>query len=545
MKLKYNKRMKNYLLQMLQEEQNDSLEVMEDMFYQDLDFFNLNSSELLNQMFFIVEDFKCQQCSFVGKCLRDVKKYFVVYIIEKRYKCFECFKQYKYVGDLNVYLRRDYKLELSNVFILRVFMILNRKFFFVMFKCFFCLFVFSWKLELDRYFKKYKDDKLFLCNYCNYQFYWKGDIGRYMFKYYLVVMVDGVKIEDVIIILDDKLKDKERRFSFGDGDSDSGKFVYDMLDDNESYFFDFSLQQSDMYGYLDNDNEESNFSFNIEILFGNIDGISFRGNLRSVFLFFFKDGVFKCEYCFFITNVFFKLSVYVFIYINLKQYMCFVCGRRVNWKWDIRKYIKRDYLDSDLDVVKMSEQEAEVIIKLYMDIMFVVRREYYFNFDFIFKENKKNFEVFSLKWKGYKCGVCGFKFSMRWTVSRYIRIVYNGKVIDIIYYGGDEDSKNKFGNFVLVLNILESNKIEKFYMCVECGKRCVFKVDVKKYYYYIYLYMDVKIIFIEGFSGILFFSDELKFKLQNKLERLFKLNFVEVYKFFRCGERNCEKRINS
>lgn len=62
-----------------------------------------------------------------------------------------------------------------------------------------------------------------------------------MFKYYLVVMVDGVKIEDVIIILDDKLKDKERRFSFGDGDSDSGKFVYDMLDDNESYFFDFSL----------------------------------------------------------------------------------------------------------------------------------------------------------------------------------------------------------------------------------------------------------------------------------------------------------------
>lgn len=67
-----------------------------------------------------------------------------------------------------MYLRRDYKLELSNVFILRVFMILNRKFFFVMFKCFFCLFVFSWKLELDRYFKKYKDDKLFLCNYCNY-----------------------------------------------------------------------------------------------------------------------------------------------------------------------------------------------------------------------------------------------------------------------------------------------------------------------------------------------------------------------------------------
>lgn len=545
MKLKHNKRMKNHLLQMLQEEQNDSLEAMEDMSYQDSDSSNLNSSELSNQRLFTPEDLKCQQCSFVGKWPGDVKKHSAVHAIEKRYKCPECSKQYKYVGDLNVHLRRDHKLEPSNVPILRVPMIPNRKSSPAMFKCPSCSFATPWKSELDRHSKKHKDDKPFLCNYCNYQSHWKGDIGRHMFKHHPAVMADGAKIEDVITILDDKLKDKESRSSLGDGDSDSGKFADDMSDDNDSYLSDPSLQQSDMYGHLDNDNEESNFSSNTETSFGNIDGTSSRGNSRSVSPSPSKDGVFKCEYCPFITNAPSKLSAHVSTHTNLKQYMCPVCGRRANWKWDIRKHIKRDHPDSDLDVVKMSEQEAEATIKSYMDTMPVVRREHHLNFDSTSKENKKNSEAFSPKWKGYKCGACGFKSSMRWTVSRHIRTVHNGKAIDIIYHGGDEESKNKSGNSASASNTPESNKTEKPYMCAECGKRCAFKADVKKHYHYIHPYMDVKIIFIEGSSGTLLTPDELKPKSQNKLERLSKLNPAEAHKPFRCGERNCEKRTNS
>ncbi|XP_061189633.1 zinc finger protein Xfin-like [Saccostrea echinata] len=548
MKLKHNKRMRNHLLQMLQEEQNDSLEAMEDMSYHS-DSSNLNSSDLSNQQSFTAEDLKCQQCSFVGKLPSDVKRHSAVHSMEKRYKCPECSKQYKYVGDLNVHLRRDHKMEPSNVPILRVPMVPNRKSSPAMFKCPSCSFASPWKSEVDRHSRKHKDSKPFRCNYCKYQTHWKGDIRRHMFKHHPAVMTGGVKIEEVITILENKIKEKGGRSSQMDVDSEDGKYAEDLSENNDSNLSDPSMQ-SDMYGHLDNDNEESNISSNTENSFGN-DGTNSRENSRSVSPSPSKDTVFKCEYCPFTTNAPSKLSAHVSTHTNLKQYMCPVCGRRANWKWDIRKHIKRDHPESSLDVVKMSEQEAEATIKSYMDTMPVVRREHHLNYDPTAKESKKDAEALSPKWKGYKCAACGFKSSMRWTVSRHIRTVHNGKAIDIVYHGGDEKGKNNKSDNSTDLPSTSNNnrqsteKSDKPYMCAECGKKCAFKADIKKHYHYIHPYMDVKIIYIEGSSGTLLSPEDLKPKSQNKLVKLSKVNPAEAHKPFRCGEPNCEKRTNS
>lgn len=544
MKLKHNKRMKNHLLQILQEEQNESLEAMEDMSYQDSDSSNLNSNELP----FSPEDLKCQQCSFVGKWPSDVRRHSVVHSVEKRFKCPECSKQYKYVGDLNVHLRRDHKLEPSNVPILRVPIIPNRKSSPAMFKCPSCSFASPWKSELDRHSKKHKDNKPFVCNYCKYQTHWKGDIRRHMFRHHPAVMADGANLEDVITIMENRFKDKGSHSSMADGDSDNGQFDDNLSDNEDSNLSNPSLQHSDMYGHLDNDNEESNMSSNTETSFGNFDDTNSRGNSRSVSPSPSKDGVFKCEYCPFITNAPSKLSAHVSTHTNLKQYMCPVCGRRANWKWDIRKHIKRDHPESSLDVVKMSEQEAEATIKSYMDTMPVVRREHHLNYDSTTKEAKTDAETYSPKWKGYKCKACGFKSSMRWTVSRHIRTVHSGKAIDIVYHGGDDekdDSSLLPARSASPRAASVSTKTEKPYMCAECGKRCAFKADVKKHYHYIHPYMDVKIIYIEGSSGTLLSPEELKPKSQSKMERLSKANPAEAHKPYRCGEANCEKRTNS
>lgn len=549
MKLKHNKRMKNHLLQMLQEEQNDNAEGMDDASYQDSDSSNLNNSDVSNQQTFTAEDLKCQQCSFVGKWPSDVKRHSAVHTLEKRYKCPECSKQYKYVGDLNVHLRRDHKMEPANVPILRVPMVANRKSSPALFKCPSCSFASPWKSEVDRHSKKHKDDKPFHCNYCRYQTHWKGDIRRHMFKHHPAVMTDGIKVEEVITILEDKIKDKGSRSSQMDVDSEDGKYPDDMSENNDSNLSDPSLQNSDIYGHLDNDNEESNISSNTETSFGNLEDTNSRENSRSGSPSSSKDTVFKCEYCPFITNAPSKLSSHVSTHTNLKQYMCPVCGRRANWKWDIRKHIKRDHPESDLDVIKMSEQEAEATIKSYMDTMPVVRREHHLNYDSTTKENKNDLEALSSKWKGYKCGACGFKSSMRWTVSRHIRTVHSGKAIDIVYHGGEEKGKDikSADSASNMPRVSQSNKIstEKPYMCAECGKKCAFKADVKKHYHYIHPYMDVKIIYIEGSSGTLLTPDELKPKSQNKLEKLSKVNPAEAHKPFGCGEPNCQKRTNS
>ncbi|KAG1688795.1 Krueppel-like factor 1 [Nymphon striatum] len=69
-----------------------------------------------------------------------------------------------------------------------------------------------------------------------------------------------------------------------------------------------------------------------------------------------KRMVYKCQECSFYTKTASRFHVHVVQHLNMRPYMCSVCGYRSNWQWDVTKHIK----------VKMNKlgthQTAEVLL---------------------------------------------------------------------------------------------------------------------------------------------------------------------------------------
>lgn len=58
------------------------------------------------------KNLKCSYCSYIAKWPSDLRRHLLVHSVEKRFKCTLCWKKYKYLGDLNVHMRRDHEVWL-------------------------------------------------------------------------------------------------------------------------------------------------------------------------------------------------------------------------------------------------------------------------------------------------------------------------------------------------------------------------------------------------------------------------------------------------
>ena len=54
------------------------------------------------------EELKCSLCSYLAKWPSDLKRHALVHSMEKRYKCEQCQRRYKYQFDLNMHMRRSH-----------------------------------------------------------------------------------------------------------------------------------------------------------------------------------------------------------------------------------------------------------------------------------------------------------------------------------------------------------------------------------------------------------------------------------------------------
>ena len=54
------------------------------------------------------EELKCSLCSYLAKWPSDLKRHALVHSMEKRYKCEQCQRKYKYQFDLNMHMRRSH-----------------------------------------------------------------------------------------------------------------------------------------------------------------------------------------------------------------------------------------------------------------------------------------------------------------------------------------------------------------------------------------------------------------------------------------------------
>ncbi len=59
------------------------------------------------------DELKCGSCSYLAKWPSDLKRHALVHSMEKRYKCEQCGRRYKYQFDLNMHMRRSHHVTTS------------------------------------------------------------------------------------------------------------------------------------------------------------------------------------------------------------------------------------------------------------------------------------------------------------------------------------------------------------------------------------------------------------------------------------------------
>lgn len=531
---------------------------------------------------------KCNYCPYEAKWPGDFRKHLAIHQIERRYRCPHCDKQYKYVGDLNVHIRKDHKREPEYGDLLRVPTIPNKKNFPTVFKCPSCPFSSQWKSEVDQHSKCHIDLKTYRCNYCDYQTHWKGDIRRHMYNHHSDIMGDETQLDSVITIDYEKLSaSKDLSYTMGNSMMDSYESNYgsDFMNDTPENSQDQSFEQLKQgYEQMGQSCEQSDMSF-MDSEPSSVEPSPVKesspvgdgGNTETT--------TFKCEYCTFVTNAPSKLKAHVSTHMNLKQYMCPICGRRANWKWDIRKHIKKSHPETGLDVIKLSRQEAEATIEKYLNSNPVVRREHHLNVNVnqphtVLDENS---EIKSGKM--FKCGGCGYESNQRWIVSKHIRTVHANSEVSIIYKGSKDSHRNVMtvqpttsdasvepgninnermdGNSAMATTILnipmlnnearttqepktKETQGEKPFICMDCGKQCASKADIARHYYYMHRNMPVKVGYITDNGIVPLEKDELGPKTAtNKTMQKGNENSAEKFlpldiKPFMCAE--CGKR---
>lgn len=539
---------------------------------------------------------KCTYCSYIAKWPCDLRRHMAVHSVDKRYKCHLCMRKYKYFGDLNVHIRRDHEIEPDKSLIEKVTTVQKKKSSPTIFKCPSCSFTSSYKSEIDRHSKLHDGNKPYKCKLCKYQSHWKGDMNRHLYRHH----PNEVQQEDDIknLVIYQKITNPELVASSADTTtvsatvtvatitststptshkSDDTRLIISSADEEpeSSEVKTEETALADCDSLLDDiDNLESGNEDKSKMSSGSpeLDRVSMTMVTKDASSSSFTDvtddshqkdvvGPFLCKYCDFSAPAPSKLKAHLATHLNLKKFKCPICGKRSNWKWDIRKHIRKEHPGQNDDVIVMSEQEAEATVLKYMETMPTNRREHQLN-------------VAMLKPKKlFKCSQCNFQSAFRWTVLKHLRNDHadnsSSKIsensgcenLDSNIIVGDVNetvvkiepgatvpktlssqliSSNSTlktstpadfvpkpavsGSGTPVLSVpmiskLKSSKkdppkspSDKPYMCPLCGKRTTFRGDVRKHYRYMHPGEEIRILYVGTLSNeeILSRTNEIK-----------------------------------
>ncbi|CAI9735193.1 finger Xfin [Octopus vulgaris] len=567
---------------------------------------------------------KCTYCSYIAKWPCDLRRHMAVHSIDKRYKCHLCMRKYKYFGDLNVHVRRDHDIEPDKALIEKVTTVQKKKSSPTIFKCPSCSFTSSYKSEIDRHSKLHDGNKPYKCKLCKYQSHWKGDMNRHLYRHHPSEVQQEEDIKNLVIyqkIINSDMMSSTKSIvtpsssstslssslattscdtstvsvpatvatitstSTSSSSATTTSTTISIIspisstDDNkdlsntkqEETTDDKSILPSDCGSDMEtsklNDETPTLISDSSMVEGGSLErsaegvstafaDISEETNQKEVL------GPFLCNYCDFSAPAPSKLKAHLATHWNLKKFKCPICGKRSNWKWDIRKHIRKEHPGQNDDVIVMSEQEAEATVLKYMETMPTNRREHQLN-------------VAMLKPKKlFKCSQCNFQSAFRWTVLKHLRsdhsnqsgILGDNQGVENVLGNSDSHIINQIdidesivkiepgttppksssvlsissakstspGNFVAKPTVVSSSNMpvlsvpvisklkgskkdtksssDKPYMCPLCGKRTTFRGDVRKHYRYMHPGEEIRILYVGSLSNeeILTRTNEIK-----------------------------------
>ncbi|GFR93809.1 zinc finger protein 64 [Elysia marginata] len=477
----------------------------------------------------VTENLKCPHCSYLAKWPSDLRRHMQVHTVLKRFKCSICPNKYKYLGDLNVHVRRDHNVEppekisseltASGVI---------KKASPAIFRCPICPFSCHSKADLEQHSRTHGNiTKTYQCRMCDYQTYWRGDVSRHLFRHHEVVLSkEATEIEEYFILRPDiRPLTKQAPASMS-----TSQAVFPRNPD-PPMILDLSTSLEEVNGDETNGDEQiEQINLSLENMeedqaatndFNASDNAMPKLtpqsslNLKPVCL---KDGSFVCEYpnCDFKSTISDRMEVHLALHMNIKMFMCPTCGKRTNWKWDIVKHMNKVHMNPDAaveDVITLSMEDAKATIGEYMATFERKSRELFIN----------------------KCSLCDFKSLEKNRVVRHMGTVHknqNGKVISQVIENPKELDITTFAqekekgieasgmksptteNTTIPATFEEPSaeelaKFEKPYACAICKKPGVTKGDVKKHYNYTHPYKDVRVVFVGDGTEFNYYTGEI------------------------------------
>ena len=385
------------------------------------------------------EKLKCPHCLYQAKWPSDYRRHIAVHSIERRYKCSYCPKRYKYIGDMNVHIRKDHNKEPGTIKVVKVPTLQKRKMSPALFKCPCCSYTSCWKSEVDRHSRLHTDEKSFQCKQCDYQSYWRGDMRRHMYKHHPEVMKEGVAINDVIIVNKNRPKIVAAKQNHEPKTTEVPQIssnIETITEEPEKLDSVVVMTESSFPTPPVSDVSQSV----VPSMYHQVTPVkqplqpvaispSRPPSSKSPTPSPIKDlggGMYECNYCGFTANAPSKMNMHIATHTNLKRYKCTICGRRANWKWDISKHIKRDHNDFETQVVKLSKEEAEETIQEYMEGYPTVRRDHHLNVT----PERVIPHLDGVKF--FKCSVCDFSAEKKLSVSRHISYMHSATTAKIV-----------------------------------------------------------------------------------------------------------------
>jgi len=76
---------------------------------------------------------------------------------------------------------------------------------------------------------------------------------------------------------------------------------------------------------------------------------------------------FQCKFCSFVGKNQAKLQLHLATHYNLKPFVCPICNRRANFKWDIQKHLRKIHSDYVSEVICLTDAEARQSITSYIE----------------------------------------------------------------------------------------------------------------------------------------------------------------------------------
>ncbi|XP_076448895.1 uncharacterized protein LOC143285473 isoform X2 [Babylonia areolata] len=488
---------------------------------------------------------KCSYCSYIPKWPGDLRRHMRVHSVVKRFKCSLCWKKYKYLGDLSVHMRRDHEVDPEEQHLTpeKVSIVATRKSSPKLFRCPACPFFTKVKVEMDRHSQEHTEEKTYSCKLCQYQTYWRGDMGRHLYRKHPSEVSNEADVKKFFIFRPDR-----RALSKG------GRGV-EVEADGENNFPDAESKASEggeepQPAVEEKEKTEEPVAEKKEGSAHNVGYVSESIANCTETTDQAGNKIYRCQLCSFSNHQAYKMKNHMDTHLNLKQFKCPVCGRRSNWKYDMRKHIASKHPSCKQDVVVLSTEEAKATIQDYISSTSNIKRDHHLNVGPLAPINTKSARLDSpqktstpqIKEKAelpqekpslpdnkkkrayeYKCSHCQFRSWYRSSVTKHqhdehpgllglgilakpILISSEVELDDMMTSTENQDQEAAQEEWDLPE--MKEDSVEKMdvdeeesvanspmlYRCAECGKEGTSKGSIKKHYNYIHPDNEVRII---------------------------------------------------